>query len=180
MTNLPSNAPGQPGSVGENERISEVLAQHGEHASFLAMGIVGNLRDAEDVLQESLLKLLCKARREYVRNPGAYLKTVVRTKALDVLAERQAQRLAKAAVLDYQINNQQTNASETIQDQESPARLRRAIAQLRPRQAEVMIRRGLQEQSYAKIAQEMGISKNTARVYYWKGLQCLQEIFFVD
>ncbi len=180
MTNLPSNTPWQPGSAQENEWISDVLSRHGKQAIALALRIVGHARDAEDVLQESLIKLVRKARKEPVHNPGAYLNAVVRTTSLNVLlARRRAEMLARAAAEDCQMGNQQIDPPKMAQTHASSVRLRRAIAQLRPRQAEVVIRRGIQEQSYAEISQEMGISLNTARIYYWQGLRELRETFFI-
>ena len=178
MTNLPSNAPWQPGSVQENEWVSDVLTQYGRQAYILALQMVGHAGDAEDVLQESILKLVRKARKQPIRKPGAYLNAVIRTTALDVLARRQAERLARVAAEDCQMGKQQIDPPKMAQSQASSPRLRLAIAQLPPRLAEVMIRRGIQEQSYAKIAQEMGISRNTARVYYWQALRELQKVFF--
>ena len=176
MNGLPSSTPGQPDSSQENAWISDVLDQHGDRALALALRIVGQFRDAEDVLQESLLKLVQRARKRHIRNVPAYLNAVVKTTALDVLAKRKADRLSQTPVDECQLPDQ-TDPAKLIQTKELSARLEWAIGRLEPRLAKVVIGRDLNGQSYAEIAQDMGISQDTARNYRWQAIQELQRIF---
>ena len=179
MADLPPNVPWGPGSAQENAWLSDVLNQHGYRALGLALRIVGHFRDAEDVLQSSLLKLLQRARKRPIHNLPAYLNAVIKTTALDLLAKRKAERLTQTLVDEYQIQ-EQTDPSEPIQAQELAARLERAIGKLDPRFAKVIIARDLNGQSYDQIACEMGISQHTARSYHWLAMREMQKILPLD
>jgi len=174
MADLPSNSFWEAGSTQERAWLRDVIEQHGSRAWALALQIVSQVHDAENVLQESLLKLLQKSRRQPVENPSAYLRAVVRTTGLDVLARRRAEKSARAA-RDCQ-TSQSADPLELLHSQELLAQLDRAIAQLPPRLAKVVVARDICRQSYSQIAQDMGISQNTARVYRWRAIQQLQQI----
>ena len=179
MSDLPVNTPWEAGSDQENAWISEVLGQHGKRALILALRIVGQVRDAEDVLQESLLKLVRRVRKEPVENPGGYLNAVIKTTALDVLAKRKSERLSCSEVDDCP-SQEHTDPSGPIQSQELSVKLGQAIRQLNPRLAKIVIGRNLRQQSYTELAQKMGVSCNTARIYHWMALKKLREFSFWD
>ena len=180
MTNLLSNGPWEPGSADENAWISDVFQQHGDQAWRLALRIVGNASDAEEVLQESLIKLVRRARKGRIHNPSAYLNAVIKTTAIDLLAKRKSDWLAHTAAQQNQNNPEQDDPSELIQNQELSARLDWAVAQLDPRLAQTVIARDLNQQSYAEIARAMNISCNTARIYHWLAVKKLREILSND
>ncbi len=181
MANQRTNCNSNPNSDGENAWISSVFEQHSQQAWTLALSIVGRLADAEEVLQKSLLKLMRKAQKETIIHPGAYLRAVVRTTALDLLASRRTQQLVIKAACENQTHKQQPhNPSDLMQTKESVAKLERAIAQLPRRYAQVIIGRDIQQQSYAELAQELGISPTTARIYRWKALRRLRDILCRD
>ena len=175
-----ANSRSKPGSAGENAWISSVFEQHGRGAWILALGIVGRLGDAEDVSQKSLLKLVRKARKEPIVHPGAYLRAIVRTTALDLLARRRTQQSLKKAASDCQASEQLNDPSESMQAKESVGQLEQAIARLPRRLAKVIIGRDIRLRSYAEIAQDQGISQSTARIYHWRALRQLREILCRD
>ncbi len=127
MADLPSHIPAESGSAEEKVWISDIFKQHSPAAWFWALQIVGQVCDAENVLQESFLKLLCKARTGTIENPRAYLRVVVRTTALDVLAGKRADALAHAAV---PMSEKQNDPAALLQRQELLAQLDAAIAKL--------------------------------------------------
>ncbi len=180
MANPWANSGWKAGSAEENASISSVFEQHSRGAWMLALGIVGRLGDAEDVLQESLLKLVQKARKEPIVHPGAYLRAIVRTTALDLLASRRTQQSVKKAASDCQASEQLNDPSELMQAKESVGKLEQAIARLPRRLAKVIIGRDIFLQSYAEIAQDQGISQSTARIYHWQALRQLREILCRD
>ena len=179
MGNLSSNSPLEAGSTQENAWISDIYQQHGDQARRSSLYIVGQIRDAEDVLQESFLKLLRRIRKGPISHPYAYLNAVVRTTSFDLLAKRRAEPSSAIAVDNCQ-DRQQTDPSGPIQHQELATTLDRVIDQLDPRLAKVVIARYLNDKSYAQIADEMGISRNTARCYHWQAIQELQRVLFKD
>ena len=179
MVNVATNTPWESGSAEENAWISDIYARHGDQSRRSALNIVGQIRDAENVLQESFLKLLRRRRKGPIRHPFAYLNAVVRTTSLDLLAKRRAEQTARAAVIEAW-NQEQGDPSEPLRDKELSDQLDEAIGRLEPRFAKVVIARYLNDKSYGQIAEEMGISPTTARVYRWRALRELQRIFYRD
>ena len=180
MANSWINKGFKPGSAEENAWILSVFEQQGKRAWVLALAIVGQLTDAEDVLQESLLKLMRKARKGSINHPAAYLRAIVRTTALDLLAKRRSQQTIQAAVYACPEDEQLNSPLDSIQNKESVRQLNDALSQLPRRLAKVIIARDICQQSYAQIAENLDITQSTARIYHWRGLRQLRDILCRD
>ncbi len=122
-----------------------------------AYRITGNAGDAEDVLQTIFLRLLLRSRNpDALENPESYLRRSAINTALDVIRARQAEQtvpLPEEPDRTIQIDAKQADAMRLRQA------LSRAMAQLKPRQAEVFALRFLEGLSNQQIAQELGISQ---------------------
>lgn len=57
------------------------------------------------------------------------------------------------------------------------AQLEKAMETLTEKQKEVVIKAAVDGMSFRKIAEEMGLNKDTVREYYWAGIKKLQEFF---
>ena len=116
-----------------------------------AYRITGNAADAEDVLQTVFLRLL---RREpsadTLDNEESYLRRAAINAALDVV---RARRNASTTELQELVSDPRGHTLELRQA------LTRALAQLKPRSAEVFALRFLEGLNNAEIAQMLGISR---------------------
>lgn len=122
-----------------------------------AYRITGNAGDAEDVLQTIFLRLLLRSRNaDPLENPESYLRRSAINTALDVIRARQADQtvpLPEDPDRTVQVDATQADSMRLRQA------LSRAMAQLKPRQAEVFALRFLEGLSNQQIAQELGISQ---------------------
>jgi len=132
-----------------------------------AYRVTGSAADAEDVLQTVFLRLL---RRDHhsgpLEDPESYLRRAAVNAALDVLRSRQ------------------TGATIPLSD-ETPARpqpdaslrqaLARAIAQLKPRSAEIFTLRFIEGLSNQEIAEALGISQVLVAVIIHRARQQLRK-----
>jgi RNA polymerase sigma-70 factor (ECF subfamily) len=140
--------------------LEQVFRDHQQRVFRAAYRITGNAQDAEDVLQTVFLRL---ARRESgelpVDNLSSYLYRAGVNAALDLLRVRRG--MASVAIEDAEglLPAACGSPDRTEEARELRAWLRRALARLRPRAAEVFTLRYLEGQDNHDIARMLGISR---------------------
>jgi RNA polymerase sigma-70 factor (ECF subfamily) len=127
-----------------------------------AYAVTGRHEDAEDVLQTIFLRL---AKREItsdvMRNPKPYLHRAAVNVSLNVIrSHRREANLRDAA----RFEPAQTPDGTTNDDEQLLARLREAIARLKPRAAEIVLLRYVHNHSDAEIARMLGVSRGVIAV----------------
>jgi RNA polymerase sigma-70 factor (ECF subfamily) len=126
-----------------------------------AYRITGNAGDAEDVLQTVFLRLLRRDRNaDPLEKPESYLRRAAINAALDVIRSRQAEQTVP---LPEQSSGESSGLMLTAPAQADASGLRqalsRAIAELKPRPAEIFALRFLEGLSNQAIAEALGISQ---------------------
>lgn len=120
-----------------------------------AYRITGNAADAEDVLQTVFLRLVRRgADAEAMENEESYLRRAAINAALDVMRARQADRTVELPELAADPAHEDGEVGSALRQA-----LGRALAQLKPRQAEIFALRFLEGQSNAQIAHMLEISQ---------------------
>jgi RNA polymerase sigma-70 factor (ECF subfamily) len=122
-----------------------------------AYRITGNAGDAEDVLQTVFLRMLRRGQdADPMDNPEGYLRRAAINAALDVVRSRQADQ-----TVPLPEENSGLTPTSPAQADVSDLRqaLSRAMAQLKPAQAEIFALRFLEGLSNREIAQSLGISQ---------------------
>jgi RNA polymerase sigma-70 factor (ECF subfamily) len=115
-----------------------------------AYRITGNTADAEDVLQAVFLRLLRRdPSAQPLENPESYLRRAAVNVSLDTLRARQEAR-------DVPLSESPPGETD---DGEMRECLRRALAELTPRAAEIFALRFLEGYSNPEIARMLGISQ---------------------
>lgn len=154
---------------------NSIVRQHGRVAWLTAYRLLGNYADAWDCYQNTFLEALKVARREAVRDWPPLLRRLATARALDMLRVRYrdnsrsepARDVLGAATADPG-PGQEAEAAELAQ------RLRAALAQLPPQQAEVFCLRWLDEMSYRQIAERLQLDTNTVGVLLHRARKHLQ------
>jgi RNA polymerase sigma-70 factor (ECF subfamily) len=132
-----------------------------------AYRITGNAADAEDVLQTVFLRLLRRESDAHaLENEESYLRRAAINAALDVL---RAQRVAPTTPLQELPSSPRRDALGLRQA------LARALAQLKPRSAEVFALRFLEGLDNAQIADMLGISRVLVAVIAHRARQQLRK-----
>jgi len=157
-----------PGAMLERQAdggLAKVFKEHHEKVFRAAYRITGNAADAEDVTQVVFLRL---ARREVgapalSETPGAYLHRAAVNAALDVVRGRQVARTDDLENVDP-VEDPRTGPERRHGDLEIRAALRRAMAQLTPRAAEIFALRYLEGYDNHEIARMLGMPRMTVGV----------------
>ena len=120
-----------------------------------AYGMLGNRSDAEDVLQTVFLRLLRRALPpDLITNPPGYLYRAAVNASLNVIRSRKRYAPADAAVFEVAVDERPSRTAEGTH-----RRLMAAIADLNPKDAQVIVLRYLHDRSDAEIARVLGVSR---------------------
>lgn len=130
-----------------------------------AYRITGNAADAEDVLQQVFLRLIRRGTAEPLENQESYLRRAAINASLDVLRTRQD---ARTLPLDE---------STPLPDDQRELResLRRALAALNPRAAEIFALRFFEGYANPEIARMLGMSQVHVAVLLYRTRKQLQK-----
>jgi len=148
----------------KNERLSRIFAEHHRRVLTAAYRITGNMADAEDVAQTVFLRA-ADGSGPPIANERSYLYRAAINGALDLLRRRKS---APAEVLDGAADvasGGSSNSPEALTSaRELGDWLRRAIAELPSRAAEMFTLRYLDELGNREIAAQMQTSQAVVAV----------------
>jgi len=130
----------------------------------LALRITMNRAEAEDVVQDTLLKVWeHRSEWEQIDNLEAFAMATCRNRALDIV--KRAGRNTKS--LDVVDNRQLTtdNGLQSLEAREELSLVRRLMDDLPEVQRTIMLLRDIEGKTYQEIAQVLGISETQVKVY---------------
>jgi RNA polymerase sigma-70 factor (ECF subfamily) len=137
--------------------LEQAFRAHHSVVFRTAYRITGNAGDAEDALQTVFLRLLRRGRNaEALENTESYLRRAAINAALDVVRSRIAER---SIPLPDEASGLMPAAPGQADVSDLRQALTRAMAQLKPRQAEIFALRFLEGLSNGEISQALGISQ---------------------
>lgn len=140
-------------------------------AAFPALG------DAEDVVQESFLRLWRLRAATPIRSAKAFLFTVARNIALDsVRRSRNSPVFAVPDLAALSVMEEGTDVRGAASRSEEVALLAEALQSLPPRCREVIILRKFQHLPQKEVAARLGISELTVQEQVYRGLRQLEKI----
>jgi RNA polymerase sigma-70 factor (ECF subfamily) len=158
-------------SVVDFERI---YRQHAALVYRTAYGVTGSREDAEDILQAVFLRLMSREfPPDFEKNPKGYLYRAAVNRSLDVIEarRRRPQLLEAARVVKVPVPEE-----DPCVQQERQQRLYRAIAELRPEDAEVVTLRYLHDASDGEIAKLLGVSRTVVAVRLFRARARLKKL----
>lgn len=152
--------------------IASLARLHGRLVFGVAYRVLGDAAQAEDVQQDVFLRLL-EVREADVRSWPAYLSAAATRLAIDhVRRATRWRRLVPHWLL--QARSAEPSAEHVSLDAERATRLRRALARLKPREAECFALRFVQGMDIPAIATTLGLSPNHASVLLHRATRALE------
>lgn len=151
--------------------LSEKLFRH-------ALGIVRDRAEAEDILQDLLLKLWSRRGEwEGIGNPEAYCYRAIRNMSLDRLAvaSNRKSALPRFDAEETSFIDSESPHSRLVR-KEQQEQIAHSLSLLPERQQEVFRLREIEEMSYRQIADTLEISEELVKVSLFRARKKLQEL----
>ena len=178
MTPIEAHAKSSPAAAAWREWIEE----NGPRLFLFAKNQTRSNEDAQDVLQDAIVKLVVKIRGgEFVGGHDAwqpYLYATIRRLAID-LSRKDDRRKRRENNVSADLEAEQFGAFHPWfdaegGDDETRSQLESALKSLPEKFSEVIIMKVWGERTFAEIGEALGISQNTAASRYRYGLEALK------
>lgn len=145
------------------DRLGQLFRAHSERVLRAAYRITGNMADAEDVAQAVFLRLAGTCGE--IDNPESYLYRAAINGALDLIRRRSSNREVDLEVASGVADRAPEQSPERqLSNRELGQWLRRAIAGLSARSAEMFVLRYIEDRSIREVAQVLGTSRAVVAV----------------
>ena len=146
----------------------------------LAMRVVGKREWADDVLQEAFLNIWRSAvdYRGHLSPPLAWMGLIVRSRALDFLRRRNAERLNVSQeldeVLEATLEGDSPDPMSTAFASQQAQALHQCLARLENQQREVVSLAYLRDLSHSELARQLQLPLGTVKTWIRRGLEQLR------
>ncbi|MFM1980452.1 MAG: hypothetical protein RLZ68_1717, partial [Pseudomonadota bacterium] len=146
----------------------------------LALRVVSHRELAEDVLQESFMTIWRNAAdyRASLSPPMAWLGLIVRSRGLDLLRRRAAERTHLTDELDDTLTDTLDSNTptplDTAQASEQAWALHQCLGQLENKQREVVSLAYVRDLSHSELAQQLRLPLGTVKTWIRRGLDQLR------
>jgi RNA polymerase sigma-70 factor, ECF subfamily len=143
------------------EEVELLYREHHDHLFRAAYRVTGSIVDAEDVLQTVFLRLVRRKEKvDLSPSPGSYLHRAAVNASLDLLRSRTRSRSVSIEEVVYDAPHSSEPSPETQQvDRELQDHIRRSIATLGPKAAEIIVLKYFEGHSNLEIAEMLGTSQ---------------------
>ncbi|MGH9719256.1 MAG: RNA polymerase sigma factor [Bryobacteraceae bacterium] len=152
--------------VGATGELESLYREHHALVFRTAYRVTGSASDAEDVLQTVFLRLVGRrSGGSPIDNPGSYLRRAAVNCALDVMRSRQsAPSISLDEVEPVLTDDSSRGPDRVLNSAEIREWVRRAVARLNPRNAEIFALRFFEDKGVAEIAEIIGTTEGTIAV----------------
>ena len=144
----------------------------------LALRITLNRVEAEDVVQETMIKVWNRRDRwEELESIEAFCLTICRNIAIDKMRKMENQNQSLADEHDAPDQSYASNPEEQAMQQDRIRLVRRLIDNLPEKQRSVMQLRDIEGKSYKEIAQILAISEEQVKINIFRARQTIRQKF---
>lgn len=158
--------------AGRDEEFSLLVYRQHRFVFRVAFALLRNRQDAEDVAQETFLKLYRNGRWREMRDERAFLARAAWRVALDL---RRASRMETADVDGDAMPSGAMSPEQHALDASSAAMLHRMIDSLPEELRQPLALSGIEEMSSREIGELLGLAEGTVRTRLMRARQLLRE-----
>ena len=152
----------------QQSNITEIYNQYAQQLYFTALRITGNSYDAEEVMQDTIIKYHHLPQKEEIEKLGSWLKSVCIRKAIDRLREKHR---TKEFMEEYR--EDQFQAAPQQQLQYSVEDIKKALLLLPDNYRTILSLHLFEGYDYREIEQITGTKEATLRSLYKRGKEKL-------
>ena len=158
----------------ENISFRTIVLPLSDRLFRLALRITMNRAEAEDVVQDTLLKVW-EQRNEWkqIKNLEAFAITICRNRALDVL--KRAGRNTRSLDEVENVQSSIFNVQSSLEERERISLVRRLMDNLPEVQRIIMLLRDVEGKTYQEIAETLDISETQVKVYLHRARTKIKE-----
>lgn len=163
-----------------SKRLARLYGENIDQLRAYLTGVLRSASDADDVAQETFLRLLRRPDLDAYRNLRAVLFTTAHRLALNVIRGRRSNPIDRADAA-YDLENTASphanapTAEDALIDTELEAAYSRALKQLSPRCRQVIELRTVDELTYKEISDTLGVSVSTLEKHLNRGKRVCAE-----
>lgn len=153
------------------------MRQHGQGVWAVIVRLLGeDGHDAADCFQQTFLQYVAQAERgQTVTNPGALLKRIAATRAIDLVRRRMRERSRTSDSNPDGFSSARSAPPEAAMEaEELRAALRLALAKIPEDQATAFVLTAIEDVSYEEAAAAMGVTQNHLGVLLFRARKALQ------
>lgn len=158
----------------QNDRVIHEVMKYKDKLYRFALKFLGNDLDAEDVVQEVLVKVWQKSDQlEEIENKQAWCMTVTRNLSIDKIRARKA--TIAGSVDDYHFISDSSPTPDVItEDRENLSIVMKTLNGLPEHQKEIIHLRDVEGYTYKEIADITGYSEDQVKVNLFRARQKLK------
>ena len=159
---------------GDRDAFEMIIRTHSRALFAIAYGVLQNREEAEDVVQDTLVKAW--KTRWRVRDPGkfpAWLSTIARHRARDVARRRRSVPLPNEGA--EPIDPQSEEAARSLQTAEANAQVHAALATLPELHRAALTLRYFEEMDYAAIERTLGLTNGALRGILARAMETMRK-----
>ena len=146
---------------------------HDAHLKAYLRGAFPAVRDVDDIVQESYLRIWRAGPGAGLRSARAFLFRVARNLAVDLLRDRKRFRPVGVPAEEVAVFDASADAGRPLLRQERIERLASALNRLPARQREVLVHCKLYGRTYRETATLLRLSEKTVTEHVYRGMQRL-------
>lgn len=142
-----------------NEAAAALIQNHRTHLIHFILRRVRCAEVANEIIQDTFLRLRGIKSQTLIHNPRAFLYRVTANLVTDYLRHQRRRSAQQAEETDInEVTDPAPSVEEVVAAQKRLERLKRAVAELPPRCREVFILLKIKQYTYAEVERELGIS----------------------
>jgi RNA polymerase sigma factor (sigma-70 family) len=162
---------------GEHRAFMELYNRYAKAMFNISFRILNNRAEAEEVLQDSFLKVFEKiATYDPAHSFGAWLKRIVINGSLDVLKKRKQVLLPLDEVPHAQEEEEEEPASDNYREGFDVDTIKTCVAELPDGYRSILLLFLFEDYSHKEIAGLLGISEGTSKSQYSRARKKLMEL----
>lgn len=173
--NSPSPEPSSAAEPNATRWFAEQVHVHDGQLRSWLRGAYPSARDVDDIVQESYLRIWKARAIRPIASTKAFLFTVAKRVALDVLRrDRASPVMAVPDLPALPVTMDAANAAEAACTTEEIAMLADALDSLQPRCRQIIVLRKFQNIPQKEVARQLGISEITVQEQVYRGLRRME------
>ena len=153
------------------EEIEHIYNEHSRRLYFASLRILGNREEAEDVMQDTILKVCTEGSSSKVENLGAYLTRCCINKSLDLLRKRQSLKNYQTEIISAR-----SQEEDGIDENVIVEKIIELISRLPRKCRQIVTLKLIEGFDYQEIAQITSMNESSIRSRYMRGRQSLAEL----